>query len=157
MLVLNNDNKNLKDKLKEKGLKLTPQRRSILDVIIENEGNHLSTEEIYDKVKKKCPEIGLATVYRTMQMFDKSGVVYKHNFNDGRSRYELNSNEDHQHHHLICTNCGRVVEVEEDLLEQLEHEIENKYNFMIINHNVKFFGYCHFCKRNSIGLLLYFL
>lgn len=147
MFVLNNGRTNIKDKLKEKGLKLTPQRRSILDVIIENEGSHLSTEEIYDLVKKKCPEIGLATVYRTMQMFDEAAIVYKHNFNDGRSRYELNSNEDHQHHHLICTNCGRVVEVEEDLLEQLENEIEKKYDFLIINHNVKFFGYCNFCKK----------
>lgn len=146
MFVLNHDYINLKDKLKEKGLKLTPQRRSILDVIVENKGNHLSTEEIYEIVKKRCPEIGLATVYRTMQMFDEADMVYKHNFNDGRSRYELNLNEDHQHHHLICTKCGRVVEVEEDLLEQLEHEIEKKYNFEVVNHNVKFYGYCRICK-----------
>ena len=137
---------NLKEKLKEKGCKLTPQRRSVLDTIIENEGKHLSAEEIYDLVKAKCPEIGLATVYRTMQMFDEVGLVYKHNFDDGRSRYELNHNEDHQHHHLVCINCNRVIEVEEDLLEQLENEVEKKYNFSITNHNVKFFGYCENCK-----------
>lgn len=136
----------LKEKLKEKGCKLTPQRRSILDIIIENEGKHLSTEEIYDLVKRKCPEIGLATVYRTMQMFDEVGIVYKHNFDDGRSRYELNHNEDHQHHHLICINCNNVIEVEEDLLEQLENEVEKKYDFKITNHNVKFFGYCKNCQ-----------
>lgn len=136
----------LKEKLKEKGCKLTPQRRSILDIIVENEGKHLSTEEIYDLVKQQCPEIGLATVYRTMQMFDEVGIVYKHNFDDGRSRYELNHNEDHQHHHLICVNCNKVIEVEEDLLEQLENEVEKKYDFMITNHNVKFFGYCNKCR-----------
>lgn len=136
----------MKEKLKEKGCKLTPQRRSVLDTIIENEGKHLSAEEIYDLVKAKCPEIGLATVYRTMQMFDEVGLVYKHNFDDGRSRYELNHNEDHQHHHLVCINCNRVIEVEEDLLEQLENEVEKKYNFSITNHNVKFFGYCENCK-----------
>ncbi len=136
----------LKEKLKEKGCKLTPQRRSILDIIVENEGKHLSTEEIYDLVKRKCPEIGLATVYRTMQMFDEVGIVYKHNFDDGRSRYELNHNEDHQHHHLICVNCNKVIEVEEDLLEQLENEVEKKYDFLITNHNVKFFGYCNKCR-----------
>lgn len=137
----------LKEKLKEKGCKLTPQRRSVLDIIIENEGKHLSTEEIYDLVKQKCPEIGLATVYRTMQMFDEVGLVYKHNFDDGRSRYELNhNNQDHQHHHLICMNCGKVIEVEEDLLEQLESEIVKKYSFSITNHNVKFFGYCKECQ-----------
>lgn len=136
----------LKEKLKAQGCKLTPQRRSILDVIIDNGGSHLSAEEIYEMVKKKCPEIGLATVYRTMQMFDEIGIVYKHNFDDGRSRYELQNNEDHQHHHLICINCGKVIEVEEDLLEQLEKGIENKYKFSITNHNVKFLGLCDQCK-----------
>lgn len=138
----------LKDKLKEKGYKLTPQRRSILNIILETEGKHLSAEEIYELVKSKCPDIGLATVYRTMQMFDEVGLVYKHNFDDGRSRYELNHhNEDHQHHHLICVGCNSVIEVEEDLLEQLELEIERKYNFQINNHNVKFFGYCERCRK----------
>lgn len=136
----------LKKKLKEKGFKLTPQRKSILDVIVANEGKHLSAEEIYELVKGERPEIGLATIYRTMQMFDEVGMVYKHNFDDGRSRYELYHDEDHQHHHLICINCGKVVEVEEDLLEQLEHEVENKYDFSITNHNLKFFGYCNLCR-----------
>jgi len=83
-----------------------------------------------------------------MQMFDEVGLVYKHNFDDGRSRYELNHhNEDHQHHHLICVGCNSVIEVEEDLLEQLETGIEEKYNFKINNHNVKFFGYCEKCRK----------
>ena len=137
----------LKDKLKQKGCKLTPQRRCIFDVVYDNKGKHLSTEEIYDIVKHRCPEIGLATVYRTMQMFDELEIVYKHNFDDGRSRYELNHNEDHQHHHLICTKCGNVIEVEEDLLEQLEKEVEDKYNFTITNHNLKFHGYCSSCQK----------
>jgi len=138
----------LKEKLKEKGYKLTPQRRSILDVILVNEGKHLSAEEVYDLVKGSCPEIGLATVYRTMLLFSEVGLVYKHNFDDGRSRYELNHrNEDHQHHHLICINCNKVIEVEEDLLEHLEDEVEKKYDFEIKNHNVKFFGYCNKCRR----------
>ncbi len=137
---------NLKEKLREKGFKLTPQRRSILDTIMENEGKHLSTEEIYDVVKRRCPEIGLATVYRTMQIFDEVGLVYKHNFDDGRSRYEVTNNEDHQHHHLVCIKCGKVLEVEEDLLEQLENQVEQKYNFSITNHNVKFLGYCGKCR-----------
>ncbi len=137
----------LKDKLKQKGCKLTPQRRCILDVVYDNNGKHLSTEEIYDIVKHRCPEIGLATVYRTMQMFDELEIVYKDNFDDGRSRYELNHNEDHQHHHLLCTKCGNVIEVEEDLLEQLEKEVERKYNFTITNHNLKFHGYCSSCEK----------
>lgn len=148
MIALMPDFDYLRDKLKEKGYKLTPQRKSILNIILETEGKHLSAEEIYDLVKVNCPDIGLATVYRTMQMFDEVGLVYKHNFDDGRSRYELNhQNEDHQHHHLICVGCNCVIEVEEDLLEQLETGIEKKYNFKIKNHNVKFFGYCEKCRK----------
>ncbi|QZY57482.1 Fur family transcriptional regulator [Crassaminicella profunda] len=138
---------NLKDKLKEKGYKLTPQRRATLDTIIENQGKHLSTEEIYDMVKENCPEIGLATVYRTLQLLDELDVISKINFDDGCSRYELNTNEDdHQHHHLICLKCGDVIEVEVDLMETLEEEIENNYDFKISDHKVKFFGYCSKCQ-----------
>lgn len=138
----------LKEQLKEKGYKLTPQRRAVLDVIINNEGKHLSTEEIYDMVKEACPEIGLATVYRTLQLLEKMGVVYKMNFDDGCNRYELVHNyEDHQHHHLICLNCGSVQEVEGDLLGALEEKVETLYNFKITNHSVKFFGYCDKCNN----------
>ena len=137
----------LKEKLKEKGYKLTPQRRATLDTVIENQGKHLSTEEIYDIVKERCPEIGLATVYRTLQLLDELEVISKINFDDGCSRYELNTREDHhQHHHLICVKCGGITEVEVDLLEELEEEIEKNYDFEITNHKVKFFGHCSKCK-----------
>ncbi|WZL71478.1 Fur family transcriptional regulator [Clostridiaceae bacterium 35-E11] len=137
----------LKDKLKEKGYKLTPQRRATLDTIIESKGQHLSTEEIYDLVKEKCPEIGLATVYRTLQLLDELEVISKINLDDGCSRYELNTREDdHQHHHLICVKCGNIIEVEVDLMETLEEEIEKNYDFRIIDHKVKFFGYCCKCQ-----------
>lgn len=138
----------LKEQLKSEGYKLTPQRRAVLDIIISNEGKHLSTEEIYDEVKDGCPEIGLATVYRTLQLLEKMGVVCRMNFDDGCNRYELvHRDEDHQHHHLICVTCGSVEEVEDDLLENLENKIEEKYDFKITNHSVKFFGYCNKCKN----------
>lgn len=115
----------LKTHLKGKGYKLTPQRRAVLDVIIENEGKHLSPEEIYDIVKENCPDIGLATVYRTLNLLEKIGVVCKMNFDDGCNRYELvHEEEDHQHHHLICRGCGKVEEVEDDLLDVLEEKIK---------------------------------
>lgn len=139
----------LKNDLKEKGYKLTPQRRAIVDIIIKNEGNHLTTEEIYDLVKVECPEIGLATVYRTVQLLEEMGVICKLDLNDGCNRYELvRQDENHQHHHLICNNCGRVIEVQGDLLEILEHDIETKYDFEIKNHSVKFFGICNECKSS---------
>jgi Fur family ferric uptake transcriptional regulator len=136
----------IKDKLKGRGYKLTPQRRATLDVILEQKGKHLSTEDIYVLVKERCPEIGLATVYRTLQLLEQLGVINKHNFDDGCGRYELaGDEEDHQHHHLICLKCGEVQEVEGDLLEHLEKEIEEKKEFKIIDHKVKFFGYCSRC------------
>jgi len=133
--------------LKEKGYKLTPQRKATLKVILNNEGKHMSTEEIYNEVKKECPEIGLATVYRSMLLLEELGILYKHNFEDGKNRYELNNpDEDHFHHHIICLKCGSVDEVEYDLLEHLEDEIENKYGFKIVNHKLKFYGYCSKCR-----------
>lgn len=138
----------LKNNLKEKGYKLTPQRRAIVDIIIRNEGSHLTTEELYDLVKVECPEIGLATVYRTVQLLEELGVVSKLDLNDGCYRYELvHEDENHHHHHLICSNCGKLIEVQGDLLEGLEHEIESKYDFRIKNHSVKFYGICSECSK----------
>ena len=115
----------LKENLKEKGYKLTPQRRAILDIIIDKEGQHLTAEEIYDEVKKICPDIGLATVYRTVLLLEEVGVIYKLDLNDGCSRYELvHSDEEHRHHHLVCNKCKNVFEVQDDLLEELEERIE---------------------------------
>ena len=106
------DATSFKEKLKAKGCKLTLQRRSVLDVLIEHATEHLSTEEIYGEVKKKYPEIGLATVYRTVQLFEEMGIVDRLNFDDGCSRFELASEQSvHHHHHLICEVCNRVFEV----------------------------------------------
>ncbi|MGN9134726.1 Fur family transcriptional regulator [Clostridium sp. HCP1S3_B4] len=138
----------LKEDLKKKGYKLTPQRRAIVDTIIQSEGKHLTAEEIYDEVKKICPEIGLATVYRTIQLFEQIGLVSKLQLNDGCSRYEIvHSDERHMHHHLICNICNAVIEVEDDLLEQLEEKIKKQYKFKILDHSVKFYGICEECQK----------
>lgn len=138
---------NLKESLKEKGYKLTPQRRAILNGIINSEGSHLTAEELYDLVKTDCPEIGLATVYRTVQLLEEMGVVCKLDLDDGRSRYELCQEDDsHQHHHLICNRCGKVLEVQGDLLDEIEESIEKKYKFTIENHSLKFYGICKDCS-----------
>lgn len=139
-----------KERLKEKGCKLTLQRRSVLDVLIEHCEEHLSTEEIYGKVKEKYPEIGLATVYRTVQLFEDMGIIDRLNFDDGCSRFELASEDTvHHHHHLICETCNRVFEVENDLLTEIEAEIERKYNFEIHDHNVMFYGKCKDCVQKE--------
>lgn len=140
----------LKEDLREKGYKLTPQRRAIVDTIVNNEGCHLTVEEIYDEVKKDCPEIGLATVYRTIVLLEEMGIIYKLDLNDGCSRYELvHEDEAHRHHHLVCNKCGKVIEVEGDLLESLEDKIEKTYKFKIKDHSVKFFGICEDCSNTK--------
>ncbi len=99
-------------------------------------------------VKAKHPEIGLATVYRTMVLLDKLNLVHKLDFDDGFSRYELvKPNEDHRHHHLICSSCGGVSEVEEDLLDNLEEEILRKNGFLVKDHRVQFYGLCKKCRE----------
>lgn len=140
----------LKEELKLKGYKLTPQRRAIVNIIIQNEGSHLTAEELYDLVKKECPEIGLATVYRTIQLLEDIGIVFKINLDDGCNRYELvDEDEIHQHHHLICRKCGKVIQVEEDLLDTIEKNVEKEYKFKIENHSLKFIGLCNECLRNK--------
>lgn len=140
----------VKEKLKIKGFKLTPQRRCIIETMMNSKGEHLSSEEVYNIVKEQCPEIGLATVYRTLQLLDEVKVVSKLNLDDGCSRYEMNFDEEqHSHHHLICRECSKVIEVEEDLLDTLEEIIEKNYKFEILNHDVKIFGICEKCKNKA--------
>ncbi|NLJ41048.1 MAG: transcriptional repressor [Clostridiales bacterium] len=138
---------NIKSVLKEQGFKLTSQRRATLEVMLKNQDKHLSADEIYVEVKRTNPEIGLATVYRTVLLFEELGIISKHNFEDGRNRYELSHpEENHDHHHLICLKCGGVSEVEVDLLGALEGIIDKKHSFKVVNHKVKFYGLCSKCR-----------
>jgi len=136
----------LKQKLYDREYKLTPQRRVILEVFTSCSDKHLSAEDVWAMVKKTHPEIGLATVYRTLDLFAGLDILQKLDFGDGRSRYEFYQSEVHHHHHLICLNCGIVTEVEDDLLETLESVIERNNRFKIINHDLKFYGYCKKCR-----------
>ena len=140
----------IKTKLREGGLKLTPQRLTILDVIIRAEGTHLTIEELYELVKVVKPETGVATVYRTILLFEELGIVKKLDLNDGIYRYELNHEEEvHGHHHLVCSACGKVEEVKDDLLDSVEQVIESDYKFRIKDHSLKFYGLCSDCYQNE--------
>ena len=144
---MDNELKALLEGMKIHGYKLTPQRREILKVLISSSGKHLTCDEIYEKVKKSCPEIGIATVYRTLQILESTKKINRLNLDDGYVRFELNVNEEtHNHHHLICKLCGNVSEVRIDLLEDLESNIEKNYDFRIMDHDLKFFGICSKCK-----------
>lgn len=144
------DIQNIISKLKKSGYKLTPQRQAIVDTISENVGKHLTVEEIFDIVKVKRPEIGLATVYRTIMLMHEENIVTRLDLKDGTARYELTrTDEEHTHHHLVCIKCSKVYEFMGDLLDPLEEEIGKKYNFRILDHSLKFYGICNECAKEE--------
>jgi len=134
-------------KLHDRDYKITPQRRVILKAFLNNAREHLSAEEVYNIVKDQYPDIGLATVYRTLDLLVDLDVLQRINFGDGRARYELGHRDEHHHHHLICVNCGRVEEFDHDLLEFLELLVTEKTGFRITDHQLKFYGYCRRCRE----------
>lgn len=138
-----------KEILKKRGLKVTNQRLILLETFAGRKGEHLTPEEIYEIVKKEHPEIGLATVYRTIQLLWELELIEKVVLRDGIVRYEMAERESgklHHHHHIICMECGNVEAFEDDLLEDLETTIAAKTGFEVVNHEVKFYGYCSKCR-----------
>ena len=134
--------------LADKAYKTTEPRRVLIEFLDDDKNKHLSCDEIYDRISKDYPNMGIATIYRNMQLFEELGIVTKLTLDDGISRYELaNLEKDvHQHHHLVCLNCNKLIEVKEDLLGALEVEIEQEHDFKIVDHDLKFYGYCSKCK-----------
>lgn len=138
-------------RIAEAEYRLTPQRTLILRLLFEHEGEHLSAEELHSLVTTTRPEVGLATVYRTLELLSDLRLVQGVDFGDGRVRYELAGEERHTHHHLVCLECGQVEEVGQDLLERLEQEIEEEHGFAILDHQVKFVGLCRKCRAFRRG------
>ncbi len=138
--------------LKEKGLKVTKQRLAVLEALEEQEDRHMTTEDIYHLVRKEFPEIGIATVYRTVQLLLEMQLVDRIELNDGCVRYEIgrqfSGEKGHYHHHLICESCGKIVSFEEDLLDELERQIWEKTGFQVWDHELKFYGRCKDCVQN---------
>lgn len=139
-----------KEILKEKGLKITKQRILVLEALASCEDKHLTAEEIYEIVKADFPEIGLATVYRTIQLLVELDLVESVQLGDGYVRYEigkLNGDKTHHHHHLICLECGKIISFRDDLLDELEARIMESASFQVVNHEVKLYGYCKECLK----------
>jgi Fur family ferric uptake transcriptional regulator len=141
----------IKNQLVEKGYKLTQQREVTVRVLLEHEKDHFSAEEVFLLVKEQFPEIGLATVYRTLELLSDLQVVEKINFGDGAARFDLRSTDgSHHHHHLICTECGKVEEIMEDGLLRLEQQIERQYGFAVTDHRLDFQGVCKECRQKHV-------
>lgn len=141
----------LKRKLSGPQYKLTPQRKTVLQIFLDRPSQHLSAEDVHFILKENKFEIGLATVYRSLELLTDLNILNSLDLGDGCRRYELNdkAQDEHQHHHLICVDCGKVLEFNEDLLGELEDKIADKCNFKIVDHQLKFFGHCEECQANS--------
>ncbi|HSH25601.1 MAG TPA: Fur family transcriptional regulator [Massilibacterium sp.] len=149
-MTLENRIEKIKKQLHAQSYKLTPQREATVRVLLENETDHLSAEDVYLLVKEKAPEIGLATVYRTLELLTELKVVDKINFGDGVSRYDLRKEgADHFHHHLVCLECGAVEEIEEDLLGEVEKVVEKEFQFLVKDHRLTFHGICKHCQNKN--------
>lgn len=126
----------------------TKQKRLILDCIKNSNGRHMNVEEIYNNIKKHDEQISIPTIYRNLRVLEEQGVVKKvYTAEDAPSFYELNDNDEHTHHHLVCSGCGAIIDFEEDLLESLEKIIEEKKGFKISDHRVVFYGLCRECSE----------
>ncbi len=123
-------------------LKRTRQRDVILDAFLAAKG-HVSSEDLYQSIRKKNPRIGYTTVYRTMKLFVEAGLAEERHFDDGVARYEV---EQEHHDHLVCTKCGRIVEFESDLIEKTQTEIAAKYGFRVLRHRHELYGHCSNCR-----------
>ncbi len=134
--------------LRTKNLKLTNQREEISNIFIRTQ-KHLTTEDLYNIIKKKDPNIGLATVFRTLKLMCEAGIAREVDFGDKRIRYEHKYGHEH-HDHLVCTKCGKFIEVMDMEIEELQDNLCRKFNFFPIRHKMQVFGICKKCKKGGM-------
>lgn len=126
----------LEQKCIEKGIRMTDQRKVIASIIAESH-DHPSVEEVYFRANKIDSKISIATVYRTVKLLEENGVIEKHDFGDGKARYEEASEEHHDH--LINIRTGEVIEFFNDEIEKLQEKIAAKFGFKLVDHRLELF------------------
>ena len=132
------------NKLSEQGYRLTPQRMMVLDAI-ENSEHHISAEEIYAQVITKYPHLNISTVYRTLELLHRLGLVTETDLGGGRVRYHP-ADKGH-HHHLVCQECGRVIDLDESVMDNLKKVLKKDYDFTPDIRHLALFGICADCNR----------
>ena len=136
-----------REHLRNNGLLYSEQREQILDIFLKTE-KHPAINDLYDLVRKENPQIGLATVYRTMRVICDAGLARETDFGDSIRRFEHKYK--HQHHdHLICLKCGRIIEVISPGIEKLQESLARKHRFKAVRHRMEIFGICRTCKRKE--------
>jgi len=136
--------KEILGKLSEQGYRLTPQRMMILSAI-ENGDGHISADEIYAQVVAEYPRVNISTVYRTLELLKRLELVTETDLGDGRLRYHP-ADKGH-HHHLVCTECGAVIDLDESLLSPVKDVLLREYGFLADLKHLAIFGRCANCSQ----------
>lgn len=137
---------NFKALLSSKGLKSTKQRDAIVQEFLKLE-DHVDIDSLYQRVKAKNPKIGYATVYRTMKLLKECGMASERHFGTRQALYEPHHNTHHDH--LICVNCNKIIEFENEKIEKLQDAIAQKYGFRLENHKHELYGTCAQCRKEK--------
>ena len=127
----------IEQKCLAKGVKLTDQRRVIAEVM-SGSTDHPNVDELYNRVSKIDPKISIATVYRTVKLFEETGILTKHEFKGGKARYEQ-LNESH-HDHLIDVKTGEIIEFVDEDIEKLQKKVAEKYGYNLVDHKLELYG-----------------
>ena len=135
---------NFKDVLRKEGLKITPQRIAVLEEIMKDKG-HRESEDVYMAIKTRKTHVSRATVYRTLDILVQHGFARKLNLGDGRARYETKIDSPH-HDHMICNNCGKIIEFVNHEIEKMQEEIAKHHQFKLQQHIHQLFGICRECQ-----------
>ncbi len=135
--------------LREQGLPITQQREVVADVIF-NSTDHLSVEDIEAALKGRGERIGKATIYRTVEILVRSGLVKEHDFGEGFKRYEHLFGQQPVHEHLICTSCGKVVEFQSPEVIRLQEETARMHGFLPTRHRLEIYGICGACQARGV-------
>ena len=140
--------KKIETALRQRGYKITPQRRSIISVIIDAR-EHLTPTAIHEKVHREHPSIGLVTIYRTLEMLNELGLICETHAGGSCRSYLMRRPAEH-HHHLICSDCGKVIDFTDCSLGELERKLTEETRFKISGHLLEFLGQCRECRREKV-------
>ena len=127
----------IEDKCKQRGVRLTDQRRLIAEVMSQS-SDHPDVDELHKRVSKIDEKISIATVYRTVKLFEESGIIEKHDFKGGKARYE--QSPDIHHDHLIDVNTGEIVEFTDEEIEKLQNKVAEKLGYELVDHRLELYG-----------------
>ncbi len=142
--MADNEQEVLENYITQHNLKITKQRRAVLEAFLGIE-DHISAEDLYKIVSAKEPKIGLATVYRTLSLLTESGLAAELDFGDGQKRYEHKYLHSH-HDHMICTQCGKILEFQNPMIEKLQEDVAREHRFEMTSHKLDLFGLCSDCQ-----------